>query len=115
MASRKLKRPAAKHAHRNGKPPPRGRRLDRDGPLDPSAPSWPPASLPGRDALILLARARDYQHNLAEPPQPHAQVLAGKVIANLFFEDSTRTRMSFSLAAQRLGAAWSISPLLIHR
>jgi len=30
--------------------------------------------------------------------------LRGKVVANLFFEDSTRTRMSFSLAAQRLSA-----------
>lgn len=30
--------------------------------------------------------------------------LAGKVVANLFFEDSTRTRVSFTLAAQRLGA-----------
>jgi aspartate carbamoyltransferase catalytic subunit len=30
--------------------------------------------------------------------------LEGRVVANLFFEDSTRTRMSFSLAARRLGA-----------
>lgn len=30
--------------------------------------------------------------------------LAGKVVANLFFEDSTRTRVSFSIAAQTLGA-----------
>ena len=30
--------------------------------------------------------------------------LRGKVVANLFFEDSTRTRMSFSLAASRLSA-----------
>ncbi len=31
-------------------------------------------------------------------------LLAGKTIANLFFENSTRTRNSFSLAAKRLGA-----------
>ncbi len=31
-------------------------------------------------------------------------VLAGRTIANLFFEDSTRTRSSFTLAARRLGA-----------
>ena len=31
-------------------------------------------------------------------------VLAGKVVCTLFFEPSTRTRSSFSLAAQRLGA-----------
>ncbi len=30
--------------------------------------------------------------------------LAGKTVANLFFEPSTRTRTSFQLAAQRLGA-----------
>ena len=30
--------------------------------------------------------------------------LRGRVVVNAFFEDSTRTRMSFSLAAQRLGA-----------
>ena len=30
--------------------------------------------------------------------------LRGKVVANLFFEDSTRTRMSFTLAASRLSA-----------
>ena len=28
----------------------------------------------------------------------------GKTVVNLFFEDSTRTRMSFELAAQRLSA-----------
>lgn len=31
--------------------------------------------------------------------------LKGCVVANLFFEDSTRTRLSFTLAAQRLGAS----------
>jgi aspartate carbamoyltransferase catalytic subunit len=31
-------------------------------------------------------------------------LLSGKVCANLFFENSTRTRTSFSLAARRLGA-----------
>ncbi|QQS10444.1 MAG: aspartate carbamoyltransferase catalytic subunit [Phycisphaerales bacterium] len=30
--------------------------------------------------------------------------LIGRIVANLFFEDSTRTRLSFSVAAQRLGA-----------
>lgn len=30
--------------------------------------------------------------------------LRGRVVANLFFEDSTRTRLSFTLAAQRLSA-----------
>ncbi len=34
---------------------------------------------------------------------PH-ESLRGRTIANLFFEDSTRTRVSFSVAAQKLGA-----------
>ena len=33
-----------------------------------------------------------------------APTLRGKVVANLFFEDSTRTRISFALAASRLSA-----------
>lgn len=32
------------------------------------------------------------------------QILSGRTLANLFFENSTRTRNSFSLAARRLGA-----------
>src|SRR4030066_1867724 len=34
-----------------------------------------------------------------------APTLRGKVVVNLFFEDSTRTRNSFTLAANRLSAA----------
>ena len=34
---------------------------------------------------------------------PHQQVLAGKVIASLFFEPSTRTRLSFESAINHLG------------
>ncbi len=36
--------------------------------------------------------------------QQKLQLLSGRTIANLFFENSTRTRTSFSLAARRLGA-----------
>ena len=36
------------------------------------------------------------------PPRDHS--LAGRTVANLFFEPSTRTRGSFELAATRLGA-----------
>src|SRR5690349_1444450 len=32
------------------------------------------------------------------------RTLEGRVLANLFFEDSTRTRTSFSVAAKHLGA-----------
>lgn len=36
-------------------------------------------------------------------PHKFASSLQGKVVANLFFEDSTRTRLSFTVAAKRLG------------
>lgn len=36
--------------------------------------------------------------------RPSSPSLAGLTVANLFFEDSTRTRSSFTVAAQRLGA-----------
>jgi aspartate carbamoyltransferase catalytic subunit len=36
--------------------------------------------------------------------KPKRTDLSGKVIANLFYEPSTRTKLSFSLAARRLGA-----------
>lgn len=41
---------------------------------------------------------------LAEGQQKVWDFLAGKVVVNLFFEESTRTRTSFSLAARKLGA-----------
>ncbi|MDX2198406.1 MAG: aspartate carbamoyltransferase catalytic subunit [Phycisphaerae bacterium] len=51
------------------------------------------------DALTaLLDRAERYLRGDAPP-----MVLAGKRVANLFFEDSTRTRHSFAVAARRLG------------
>jgi aspartate carbamoyltransferase catalytic subunit len=51
----------------------------------------------------ILDRARYFQ------PPPHESyrrldVLRGKTIVNLFFEASTRTRVSFEIAAKRLGA-----------
>jgi aspartate carbamoyltransferase catalytic subunit len=55
------------------------------------------------DMRAILARARDHL-NAIEAGQGWSDSLRGSVIANLFFEDSTRTRMSFTLAARRLGA-----------
>lgn len=49
----------------------------------------------------LLASTRD-MHRVMSEPTPGGP-LAGRIIANLFFEDSTRTRTSFSVAAKRLG------------
>jgi aspartate carbamoyltransferase catalytic subunit len=52
---------------------------------------------------VLLERAQHY----ARPPgsaAPRADVLSGVTVANMFTEPSTRTRVSFELAAKRLGA-----------
>ena len=55
-----------------------------------------------RDELeLLLVRAQAHL-----PGSPDAtNILRGKVVANLFFEDSTRTRTSFHMAAKGLGAS----------
>ncbi len=42
--------------------------------------------------------------SLADADAWRGDELSGKIVANLFFEDSTRTRVSFSIAAQALGA-----------
>ena len=49
----------------------------------------------------ILARAKDFQHI---QNQRKLDTLRGKMIVNLFFEASTRTRTSFEIAAKRLGA-----------
>ena len=51
------------------------------------------ALLDEADGFVAAARSRET-----------SDLLAGRVIANLFFEDSTRTRCSFTVAANRLGA-----------
>lgn len=51
----------------------------------------------------LLERSQSYVRALGEPP-PASNDLAGITVANLFTEPSTRTRVSFELAAKRLGA-----------
>jgi aspartate carbamoyltransferase catalytic subunit len=51
----------------------------------------------------LLERAQQFVRPLGARP-PASQVLAGLTVANLFTEPSTRTRVSFELAAKRLGA-----------
>jgi aspartate carbamoyltransferase catalytic subunit len=51
----------------------------------------------------LLERAQSYVRPLGAPPA-ESNVLNGITVANLFTEPSTRTRVSFELAAKRLGA-----------
>src|ERR1700747_958648 len=61
-------------------------------------------TLPRAQSGRLLARAQTFVRPLGEKP-PRSQALAGMTVANLFTEPSTRTRVSFELAAKRLGAA----------
>ena len=51
----------------------------------------------------LLERAQSFVRPIGEPP-PRSRLLEGTTVANLFTEPSTRTRVSFELAAKRLGA-----------
>ena len=55
------------------------------------------------EITALLDLAQFYVRPLGQLPA-RDQTLAGHTVANLFFEPSTRTRVSFEIAAQRLGA-----------
>ncbi|MGL5938203.1 MAG: aspartate carbamoyltransferase [Phocaeicola sp.] len=48
--------------------------------------------------MYLLEMAKEFENH------PNRKILDGKIIASLFFEPSTRTRLSFETAANRLGA-----------
>src|SRR6201984_64952 len=60
-------------------------------------------TLPRAQLERLLDRAQTFVRPLGEKP-PRTRALAGLTVANLFTEPSTRTRVSFELAAKRLGA-----------
>jgi len=52
-----------------------------------------------KDYLRIMDLAEEFEKN----PGKYGRLLSGKVIATLFFEPSTRTRLSFESAVQRLG------------
>ncbi len=55
------------------------------------------------DAELVLSTAQEMR-SLADRPIKKLPALRGRTIVNLFFEDSTRTRISFEAAAKRLSA-----------
>ncbi|WP_304985693.1 aspartate carbamoyltransferase catalytic subunit [Coxiella-like endosymbiont] len=59
-------------------------------------------SLTRNEIDLILQRANDFLGNVKE--NRVFDILKGQVVANLFFETSTRTRNSFEIAAKRLGA-----------
>ncbi|MCC5830776.1 MAG: aspartate carbamoyltransferase catalytic subunit [Phycisphaeraceae bacterium] len=60
-------------------------------------------SLSARDIRFILRTARGLEE-VSTRSVKKVPALRGRVVANLFFEDSTRTRVSFTLAASRLSA-----------
>ena len=61
------------------------------------------ADLSRDDALLVLDTA-DELARVADRPIKKLPTLRGRTVVNLFFEDSTRTRISFEAAAKRLSA-----------
>lgn len=57
------------------------------------------ADLSKEEILHILEQTRYFEEH------PNHKILDGKVVATLFFEPSTRTRLSFETAANRLGAS----------
>jgi aspartate carbamoyltransferase catalytic subunit len=61
------------------------------------------ADLSRDDAELVLRTAAELRE-LADRPIKKLPALRGRTVVNLFFEDSTRTRISFEAAAKRLSA-----------
>lgn len=56
------------------------------------------ADLSKEKIMYLIEMAKEFENN------PNRKILDGRIVATLFFEPSTRTRLSFETAANRLGA-----------
>src|SRR5205807_8174001 len=56
------------------------------------------------DATLVLDTAAQIESALAGREVKKLPTLRGRTVVNLFYEDSTRTRISFELAAKRLSA-----------
>jgi aspartate carbamoyltransferase catalytic subunit len=58
----------------------------------------------GADGVHRLLELADHMAEVNRRPNPKVPALRGKTVCNVFFEDSTRTRLSFETAAKRLSA-----------
>ena len=58
----------------------------------------------GPQAVLRLLDLTDAMVEVNQRPNPKVPALRGRTVCNLFFEDSTRTRLSFETAAKRLSA-----------
>jgi aspartate carbamoyltransferase catalytic subunit len=57
-----------------------------------------------RESIGSLLNLTDHMVEINKRPVPKVPALRGKTVASVFFEDSTRTRLSFETAAKRLSA-----------
>jgi aspartate carbamoyltransferase catalytic subunit len=57
-----------------------------------------------RDDALLILDTADELARISDRPIKKLPTLRGRTVVNLFFEDSTRTRISFEAAAKRLSA-----------
>jgi aspartate carbamoyltransferase catalytic subunit len=57
-----------------------------------------------QDDVVSMLRTADHMVEINRRPVPKVPALRGKTVASVFFEDSTRTRLSFETAAKRLSA-----------
>ena len=62
------------------------------------------ADLGGRDGIEQVLDLTDSFVEVSERRIPKVPTLRGKTVVSLFYEDSTRTRLSFEAAAKRLSA-----------
>src|SRR5215471_12564125 len=58
----------------------------------------------GTDGIEEILRLTDSFVEVSERAIPKVPALRGKTVVSLFYEDSTRTRLSFEMAARRLSA-----------
>ncbi len=56
------------------------------------------------DEISIILDLADYYADRLDEREFKPDILRGQIIVTLFFEDSTRTRVSFEMAAKRLGA-----------
>ncbi|MEX2600862.1 MAG: aspartate carbamoyltransferase catalytic subunit [Balneolaceae bacterium] len=57
-----------------------------------------------REDILFVLEQATYFREILDRPVPKVPTLRDKTIVNLFYENSTRTRLSFELAQKRMGA-----------
>ncbi|MGD8749379.1 MAG: aspartate carbamoyltransferase catalytic subunit [Balneolaceae bacterium] len=57
-----------------------------------------------KDDILYVLEQATYFREILDRPVPKVPTLRDKTIVNLFYENSTRTRLSFELAQKRMGA-----------